>query len=209
MRRPEEVPSSRSRRGVKVQLLVAATTWVAVLALTPLRAEEYPIGHVQVAYREVYDGKVDPLVHIARLECSGNLDCELTTLDLNWCLPSLAAGAENEKAYAIQMGKSSTKYDDLKVRSTIERGGRTGTFVAEEESEGGAKLTYRFEFTLRTTVGGMGGPLMDKVTGFSGAAVKNSVVAKKVVTWTLEPLKGEWSIFEPACKMMLPGVPIK
>jgi hypothetical protein len=184
--------------------LTLSAAILAAVAASPLRAVEHPIGHVQVAYRQVAEGKPDKLVYLTTLTCYGDLDCELSTVELNWCVPSLAPGASD--AYRIGVERSSTADGSLKVRSTIARDGTTGSIVAEEEPEG-AKITYRFEFTLSRPVANMY-PSMDKLLTLSGAAVKNSIVAKKVVSWTLEPLKGEWSIFEPGCKLMLPGVPV-
>jgi hypothetical protein len=196
---------NRSSRSVR---LVTAVVFLAAVATAAPRARENPIGHVEVAYRQVADGKADKLVYLATLTCDRDLVCELSTLHLNFCLPSsFAAGAS--EAYAIGIEKSSTADGSLKVQATIEPGGKAATIIAEEEDVASAKITYRFEVALRNTVGGMGGPLMDKVTGFSGAAVKDSIVAKKIVSWTLEPLKGAWSVFEPDCKLILPGVPAK
>jgi len=179
---------------------------LATAAASPLQVgETMPIGHLQVAYRQVAEGNADKVVYLATLTCYGKLDCELLTVNLNWCVPSVAPGAAD--AYTIGVERSSTADGSLKVRATVAPDGKTGSIVAEEEPEG-AKITYRFEFTLNRPIENIS-PSIDKLVGFSGGAVKNSTIAKKVVSWTLEPLKGRWSLFEPGCKLALPGIPSK
>lgn len=160
-----------------------------------------PTGALEVAYRQEQDGKVDERVFLAKLECAAG-DCELTSVDLGWCLP---LGPGGERASFIFTDRKSTADRSLKVSPRLEN--NRGVLVVEEETQG-AKITYRFEFSLRNEQFG-GEPSIDRLTGFSGAAVKNSTLEKKVIAWKLVPFVGEQSLFSPQCKFLLPGVPAK
>jgi hypothetical protein len=91
---------------------------------------------------------------------------------------------------------ASTKNGDLSVSL---RAGK-GSLVAVE-GVGTLKTTYQFDFSVE-------GFALHRVTGFTGVAVdrdrNGNLVSRKLV-----PLAGEDVLFEPECKMILPGIPTK
>lgn len=164
-------------------------------------AGEPPNGKLRVAYRQLQEGKLSDSVHHIRLWCSAGR-CSMTTLTLNQCTPT-----DTGPAFYPHVERSSTEERNLSVIEISE-----GVLLAEEE---GPETTfkYRFTYTVRSNpelskmVGSRTIRWFDRLTGFSGAAIKQSVLLGKVITWELVPLKGRLARIKAGCDIALDGVP--
>jgi hypothetical protein len=81
------------------------------------------------------------------------------------------------------------------------------------EQTGEAYFTYEFRYQTRND-SDLARRLVlkqsrffDRLTGFSGAAVKYSPVLQKVISWKLVPLKGSHPRIKAACDIQLDGLP--
>lgn len=159
-------------------------------------------GSLKIAYRQVEDGKEGRSIHLMELECF-NGHCSLTTLTLNQCMDMPFLG----NVFYPKIQRSRSGEGNLKVRMVA-----PGRLVAEELMDG-ATFTYNYQFTtkkepefakawgLKTDV------FFDKLTGFSGAAVKHSSILDKVVSWQLSPMKGSPAKVNLDCSALVDGLP--
>jgi hypothetical protein len=160
---------------------------------------QVPHGSLRVAYQQRDSGKLSESVHHLELTCA-DARCSLTTLTLNQCF--------GDRFYP-KVQRESTEEGTLTVRAAGD-----GVLLAEQQYPvDGATLKYRFTYTVRRdpelarTLRLRHDRFFGELTGFSGAAVKQSAILQKVLTWELVPLKGRSPSVEARCKIMLDGVP--
>jgi hypothetical protein len=85
--------------------------------------------------------------------------------------------------------------------------------IVIRETEADTIFTYRFTFQpiinaeLSKSTGSNTNRWFHRLTNFSGGAVKNSSILKKVISWDLVPLKGDWVAVKPKCNMQFKGIP--
>lgn len=179
--------------------------WVlALVALLAPPAEAGvvpPNGSLNVAYRQLEQGQLSEFVHQLELQC-WDARCSVTILSLNQCMQSSAG-----LAFYPKVQRSSTDDGDLKVIRVS-----PGLLEAEQKLEG-TRFLYRFSYIeredpgLRQRLGLRNSRFFERLSAFSGSAVKSSEVLGKVVSWDLVPLKGASAFVEARCKIMLDGVP--
>lgn len=163
-------------------------------------SEQIPNGGLEVAYRQLENGKLSESVHNLILACADG-ECELTTLTLNQC-----GDFYEGKSFYPKIETSSTRAGNLIIRTI-------GIGAIEIEEKKSATFKYRFNYTTKTNpslsklIGSRTDLYFNKLINFSGAAVKQSDILNKVISWELVPLKGESVIIKPACSIYLKGVP--
>lgn len=163
--------------------------------------EQVPNGQLEVAYRQLTDGKLSESIHNIVLSCYDGR-CSMTTLTLNQCF-DFSEG----KSFYPKIERTGTDEGNLIVH-TIEKG-----VVEVEEKFLSSSFKYRFAYKIKTdpslskSTGLRSNLWFGELTGFSGAVIKQSVILKKVVSWELVPLKGESVIVKPDCSINLKGVP--
>jgi hypothetical protein len=154
---------------------------------------------LQVAYQHLDSGQLSESVHHIGLLCADGR-CSLTTLTLNQCIGG---------RFYPKVVRSSTVEGNLTVRA----GGDRVLLVEERYLADGVTLTYRFTYTVRrdsnlaSALRMRHDQFFQELTGFSGAAVKQSETLEKVLTWELVPLKGRSPRIKARCEIMLDGVP--
>lgn len=164
-------------------------------------AGEPPNGGLRVAYRQLQEGKLSESVHHVSLWCHDGR-CSMTTLTLNQCM-DLGRGP----AFYPQIERSSTEERNLSVVEVSD-----GLLLAEETFTE-TTFKYRFTYTVRSNpelakvVRSRTIRWFDRLTGFSGAAVKQSVLLGKAIAWELSPLKGLLPRIKAACSIALDGIP--
>jgi hypothetical protein len=137
-------------------------------------------------------------VHHVTLSCWDG-QCSLTTLTLNQC--GLEAFYPK-----IERSRSSTGERGFSV---IEL--QPGLILVEVRDE--ATMSYQFQYATRENpnlsdrLGLKQTRWFERLTGFSGGALKYSVVLGKVLTRDLVPLKGIFPRIKAACDILLDGVP--
>lgn len=163
--------------------------------------EQVPNGQLEVAYRQLTDGKLSESVHNIILFCYDE-QCSMTTLTLNQCFDF-----SDGKSFYPKIERTSTNEGNLIVR-VLEKG-----VLEVEEKFISSSFKYRFTYktksdpSLSKSTGLHNNLWFGELTGFSGAVIKQSVILKKVVSWELVPLKGESVIVKPDCSINLKGVP--
>ncbi len=155
-----------------------------------------PNASLVIAYRQVTDGKADRVILESQLTCLDG-HCELVTVTLNWCLPGTDGST-------VDVGRSSTSDGDLKVTGLVRD---KSAVISAEDSAQGATIKYRFECSLRGSDPAGSRPSCQALTGFSGAAVKDSALLRKTISWELQPFKGARVPFKPDCPIYLHGIP--
>jgi len=149
-----------------------------------------PNGTLQVAYRNLEEGKLGNAVYDITLSCWDGR-CSLTTLTLNHCM----------------FGKF---YPKIELVSTDD-----GALVVEHVENGvlhlrwGQLATINMIFNYEVRVDPQRSKTwFGQLTGFSGATVKYSEILNKPLSWQLIPLKGRDPIIELDCSsVLLHGVP--
>lgn len=159
-----------------------------------------PNGTLRVAYQQREEGKLSEAVHQIELWCWNN-ECSLTTLSLNQVVETHLGNG-----FFPKVERSSTSDGSLIVK-------RLGKGFIELEEKNEAVFTYRFSFTVRENaetsklLGAKHGYYFDKLTDFSGGAVKSSTILNKIISWDLVPLKGNLVSVKPLGNFFLSGVP--
>lgn len=184
----------------RYNVVLKATLFLLVGSLSNSFAEQLPNGQLEVAYRQLIDGRLSESIHNIVLSCYDER-CSMTTLTLNQCFDF-----PDGKSFYPKIERTSTGEGNLVVRA-IEKG------IVEVEEKYPSSFKYRFTYKtkndslLSTNTGLRNNLWFDKLTGFSGAVIKQSAILKKVVSWELVPLKGESVVVKPACNINLKGVP--
>ena len=165
--------------------------------------KELPNGNLVVAYQQLSEGKLSESIHEISLLCVSG-QCSMTTLTVNQCWD-----APEGKSFSPKIERTSTDEGNLIVIA-IEQG-----VIEVEERYSASTFKYRFKYTTRADpsfsarVGIRGNLWIKDLTEFSGAAVKQSDILKKVISWECVPLKGTFVAVKPCGKMMLRGIPDK
>jgi hypothetical protein len=174
---------------------------LVMVAALGLAADLPPNGSLNVAYRQLSEGQLSESVHHIKLLC-GDGRCSITTLSLNQCGRS---GKRGE--FYPKVERTSTQEGNLFLWEI------TNGELSAEEKHPEASFKYRFTYKVRQDPG------LSKITrnkqtrwfgdltGFSGAAIKDSSILGKVISWEMIPLKGKSPRIEAACQIMLDGVP--
>lgn len=159
------------------------------------KSEQIPDGLLEVAYRQLTDGKLSDSIHNIILICfDGN--CEMTTLTLNQCYDF--SGGE---AFYPVIQRSTTRDNNLTANILKE-----GVMEVEEKNILDS-ATFKYRFTYTSGVGSNNKLKFNKLTGFSGTVIKQSYVLNKVLSWELAPLKGQSVNVKLKCDVNLKGVP--
>ena len=151
-----------------------------------------PDLHLEVTARQRSDGKLQKGLHYFTLACMRQ-ECTLTTLTLNQC--------GNDGAFFPKIEKQSTAEGILDVQ----RDGDVIVAKMEFVDAGGKGTT-----TLRFGIGfNKGSSFGSRVKSFSGAYIKDSEVAKSILTAEYIPLKRSLSRVKLDCNTaILPGVEV-
>ena len=160
-----------------------------------------PNGILQIAYRQKEGKTLGKSIHEVELSCR-YAQCSLTTLTMNQCVEWMG-----DEFFWPKVQRTSTSEGNLRVVST-----RPGVVVLQETDLEGA-IDYIFEFTtsrddkrqerlqLKSDV------FFDRLTGFSGAAVKDSRILDRVITWELVPIRGRSPMVKLDCSPAVHGLP--
>lgn len=169
---------------------------VAVLILTPSivsSADNIPNAYLRVTVQQKEEGKINKGFHILELSCwDGN--CSLSSVSLNQCMES----GSGEKAFYPKVQYSTTWMGNLKVRN------EGNSLVVQETGSdiGGDSVTnLRFDYK---PVGK--DKIVNRLIGFSGGYVKNSILLKKVLTTDYVPLPKANQVMKLDCGVLLPGI---
>jgi uncharacterized protein YqiB (DUF1249 family) len=160
-----------------------------------------PNGTLTVAYRQLSDGELSKSVHQLQLSCWDGT-CSLTTLTLNQCT-DLSDG----RFFYPKVERSSTPEGNLSVRL------QGDTVLIAEQKHSETTFRYRFEYTIKSDERLQKGlnlrsnKFFGDLTGFSGAAVKNSTILGQGISWDLVPLQGRFPRVKLDCDVTLDGVP--
>ena len=190
-------------RSVSYKILLLAILVVLFTISYSLAAdrEQIPNGILEVAYRQLTDGKLSESVHNITLSCYDG-KCSMTTLTLNQCFDF-----PDGKSFYPKIERTSTAEGNLVV-NMIKKG-----IIDVEEKFSSSTFKYRFTHktqsnpSLSKSVGAHTVLWFDDLTAFSGAVIKQSDILNKVISWQLVPLKGQTAIIKPACDINLKGVP--
>jgi len=151
---------------------------LAVLASAPLPAlseSTIPNANLQVAVQQKQEGKVAKGFHVLELTCWDG-DCSLSTVTLNQCFES----GQGRKAFFPKVQYSATSLGNLKVKNE----GKS-LIVQETGSDMFGDYVNNLRFDYETAGKG---EIVNRLIGFSGGYVKNSVLLKKVLTTEYIPL---------------------
>jgi len=182
--------------------LVAAAVLALLFSPDLIHAQpSVPNGTLRVAYRQLSNGELSKSVHQLQLSC-WNGACSMTALTLNQC-----ADFPDGRFFYPQVERSSTREGNLSVRS------QGDTVLIAEEKDAETTFRYRFEYTIKLNerlqkeLGLQFNKFFGYLTGFSGAAVKDSTILGQVISWDLVPLQGRFPRIKLDCDVTLDGVP--
>jgi hypothetical protein len=146
-----------------------------------------PNGNLRVAARQFEDGEPGTGVHLFEVSCWDGR-CTLTTVSLNQCI----AGA-----FYPKVEQSSTQDGSLRVTNL----GDVLVLEVRNVDLGGDSITnLRLGYAVERST------MLPLVTSFSGGFVKNSEIAKRVLTVQYIPVKGPNEVITLDCPVELPGV---
>jgi hypothetical protein len=169
---------------------------LAILILTPaisLSADNIPNAYLRVTVQQKEEGKIDKSFHILELSCwDGN--CSLSSVSLNRCMES----GSGEKAFYPAVQYSTTGMGNLKVRNE-----GNSLVVQETGSDIGGDYLVNLRFDYKP-VGK--DKIVNRLIGFSGGYVKNSVLLKKVITTDYVPMPKANQVMKLDCGVLLPGI---
>jgi hypothetical protein len=160
-----------------------------------------PNGELRVAYRQLQAGKLsEPFWHLT-LRCWEGV-CTLREIGFGAWMEMAGVG----KVW-LPGARTMTSGTAEFVLTTV----GAGTLEAEERGDG-TTIKYRWSFTTTEDVNARGearrqDKVFSRLTGFSGAAVRRSPFAEKILAWELVPFTGWLVKPQPACEMALEGVP--
>jgi hypothetical protein len=151
--------------------------WAAGLITLPAAAQQHiPDALLRVTVQQRETGKLTPEFHVQELFCSSG-NCSLITVTLNSCRPSPAS---NGKASPVTIERSSTIDGNLRVTN---EGNTLVVVEAGVDIGGDSNITQRFTYEKPRD-----GGIIKRVTQYTGGFVKNSVLAKRVITVDYVPL---------------------
>ncbi|HAK87587.1 MAG TPA: hypothetical protein DHV16_09275 [Nitrospiraceae bacterium] len=177
-----------------ILIITFLTIIISTLDCFAIKDDQMPDGLLEVAYRQLTDGKLSDSIHNIVLICfDGN--CEMTTLTLNQCYDF----SDGEAFYPV-IQRSTTRDKNMTVNIL-----EPGVMEVEERDVLGATFKYRFIYTAG--IGSNKKLRFNKLIGFSGAVVKQSDALNKVLSWELVPLKGQSINVKLKCAVNLKGVP--
>ena len=149
-------------------------------ALRSRQADPMPIGELSIAYQQKENGKLGEAVHILTFRCAdwGKGLCSTTTLTLNQCIggafyPKVEVNGEVDGSLTVERvmpNELVLRFDD------------------------GAQTQIRMSYRTTETVGVIG--FDGGVAAFSGAAVKDSAILRKVISWELVPFTVRNQLFK-------------
>lgn len=160
-----------------------------------------PNGTITVAYRQLSNGELSKSVYQLQLSCWDGA-CSMTTLTLNLC-----TDLHDGRFFYPKVERSSTHEGNLSVRP------QGDTVLIAEEKSSETTFHHRFEYTIKSDerlqkgLGLRSNKFFGNLTGFSGAAVKNSTILGQVISWDLVPLQGRFPRIKLDCDVTLDGVP--
>lgn len=169
---------------------------LAILILTPSiasSADNIPNAKLRVTVQQKEEGKIIKGFHILELSCWNN-NCSLSSVTLNQCMES----GSGEKAFYPKVQYSTTWVGNLKVRN------EGNSLVAQETGSdmfGDYVNNLRFDYapTVKDEI-------VNRLVGFSGGYVKNSVLLKKILTTEYVPLPKANQVMKLDCGVLLPGI---
>ena len=169
---------------------------LAILILAPSiasPADHIPNADLLVTVQQKEEGKIIKGFHILELSCwDGN--CSLSSVSLNQCIESFSG----EKAFYPKVQYSTTWMGNLKVRNE-------GNSLIVQET--GSDIAGDYVVNLRFDYKPVGkDKIVDRLIGFSGGYIKNSVLLNKVLTADYVPLPKANQIMKLDCGVLLPGV---
>ena len=177
-------------------VFLSVCIWTTALISLPAWAQQnIPNALLRITVQQKEAGKLNPELHVQELFCSSG-NCSLITVTLNSCRPSPAS---NGKASPVTIERSSTIDGNLKVTNE----GNTLVVVESGVDVGGDSITTQ-RFTYEKP---RDGGTIKKITQYSGGFVKNSVLAKRVITIEYVPLVSPSGFKEVTLNCPL-GVPV-
>ncbi len=169
---------------------------LAILILTPAiasSADNIPNANLCVTVQQREEGKINKGFHILDLSCwDGN--CSLSSVSLNQCMES----GSGEKVFYPKVQYSTTWMGNLKVSHE-----GNSLVVQETGSDIGGDYVVNLRFDYKP-VGK--DKIVNRLIGFSGGYVKNSVILKKVLTTDYVPLPKANQVMKLDCGVLLPGI---
>lgn len=164
--------------------------------LTPLaaRSEDHiPNASLRVTVQQREEGKISKGFHILELSCWEGR-CSLSSVSLNQCFDF----GSGKKAFFPAVQYSATWLGNLKVKNE-----KNTLVVQETGSDIGGEYVNNFRFDYQV-VGR--GEVVNRLVGFSGGYVKNSMLLKKVIAIEYVPLQKADQIMKLDCDVLLPGI---
>ena len=149
-----------------------------------------PNGILKVAYRQLTGGKLSDSVHQTELFCWNSV-CSLSVLTLNRCM---------DGAFYPAIERFSTLEGNLSVSRP-----KSDTVLIVDVKLPDITLEYRFEYAIKSDE--QSNKFFGDLTGFSGAAVKNSTILGRIISWDFVPLQGRYPKIKLDCDVSLDGVP--
>jgi hypothetical protein len=169
---------------------------LVILIVTPAiasSAESIPNANLQVTVQQKEDGKINKGFHVLELSCWDG-QCSLSSVSLNQCMES----GSGEKVFYPKVQYSTTWMGNLKVRNE-----RNSLVLQETGSDIGGDYVVNLRFDYKP-VGK--DTIVNRLIGFSGGYVKNSVLLKKVLTTDYLPLPKANQVMKLDCSVLLPGI---
>ncbi len=156
-------------------------------------ADNIPNADLLVTVQQKEEGKIIKGFHILELSCwDGN--CSLSSVSLNQCI-ELFSG---EKAFYPKVQYSTTWRGNLKVRNE-----GNSLIVKETGSDIGGDYVVNLRFDYEPDGKDK---IVNRLIGFSGGYVKNSILLKKVLTTDYVPLRKANQVVKFDCGVLLPGI---
>lgn len=169
---------------------------LAILILTPAiasSADNIPNTNLRLTVQQKEEGNINKGFHILELSCwDGN--CSLSAVSLNQCMKS----GSGEKAFYPRVQYSTTWMGNLKVSN------EGSTLVVQET---GSDIAGDYVVNLRFDYEPVGkDKIVNRLVGFSGGYVKNSVLLKKVLTTDYVPVPKARQVMKLDCGVLLLGI---
>ena len=168
---------------------------LAILLMLPVTASssDIPNANLRVTVQQKEKGKINKGFHILELSCwDGN--CSLSSVSLNQCMES----GSGEKVFYPKVQYSTTWMGNLKVMNE-----GNSLVVQETGSDIGGDYVVNLRFDYKPVEKDK---IVNRLIGFSGGYVKNSVILKKVLTTDYVPLPKASQVMKLDCGVLLPGI---
>lgn len=174
----------------------ALYSFLAILLVMPVTAssaDSIPNANLRVTVQQKEDGKINKGFHVLELSCWDG-QCSLSSVSLNQCMES----GSGEKVFYPKVQYSTTWMGNLKVRNE-------GNSLVVQET--GSDIGGDYVVNLRFDYEPVGkDKIVNRLIGFSGGYVKNSVLLKKVLTTDYLPLPKANQVMKLDCGVLLPGI---